>query len=82
MSAGAGAGCLGYERVPEVGKPRLRSGDQAQRLGCVDEVPLRGSPRVNPLLKHKVQGRTGPAATCRGNPFDLRVQDSPEVLAV
>jgi hypothetical protein len=34
-----------------VGKPRLRSGEQAQRLGCVDEVPLRGFPRFNPVLR-------------------------------
>ena len=24
-----------------------------QRLGCVDEVPLRGFPRVNPVLRFK-----------------------------
>jgi hypothetical protein len=57
MNAAAGVGCLGYGRVPKVGKPRLRSGDQAQRLGCVDDVPLRGFPRATPV-KHKVQGRT------------------------
>ena len=36
-------------------------------------------------LKHKVQGRTAPAVRPVANPFDLRVQDSPEyptVLAV
>jgi hypothetical protein len=54
MNAVAGVGCQGYGRVPEVGKLRLRSGDQAQMLGCVDEVPLRGFPRVNPVLRFKV----------------------------
>jgi hypothetical protein len=29
MNAAAGVGCLGYGRVPEVGKPRSRSRDQA-----------------------------------------------------
>jgi hypothetical protein len=53
MNAAAGVGCLGYGRVPEVGKPRSRSGDQAQRLGCVDEVPLRGFPCVTPVLRFK-----------------------------
>jgi hypothetical protein len=33
------------------GKPRVRSGDQAQRLGCEDEVSLRGFPLVNPVLR-------------------------------
>ena len=55
MNAAAGVGCLGYGRVPEVGK-RSRSGDQAQRLGCVDEVPSRGFPCVTPLLRIKAQG--------------------------
>ena len=49
----AGVGCLGYWRVPEVGRPHSRSGDQTYRLGCVDEVPLRGFPRVNPVLRFK-----------------------------
>ena len=59
----AGVGCLGYWRVPEVGRPHSRSGDQTYRLGCVDEVPLRGFPVSIPYcgLKHKVQGRTAPA---------------------
>jgi hypothetical protein len=50
----------------------------------MDEVPLRGFPRVTPVLrfKHKVQGRTAPAATCRGNLFDPRVKDSPEYPTV
>jgi hypothetical protein len=39
-----------------VGKSCLRSGDQAQRLGCVDEVPLRRFPRVNPVLRFKAHG--------------------------
>jgi hypothetical protein len=55
MNAAAGVGCLGYGRVPEVGKLRLRSGDQAQRLGCVDQVPLKVFPRVNPVLRFKAQ---------------------------
>jgi hypothetical protein len=65
-----------------VGKPRSLPG--GLRLGCMDEVPLRGFPRVTPVLrfKHKVQGRTAPAATCRGNLFDPRVKDSPEYPTV
>ena len=53
MNAAAGVDCLGYGRVPKVGKPRLRSGDQAQRLGGVDDVPLRGFPSVTPVLRFK-----------------------------
>jgi hypothetical protein len=53
MNAAVGVGCLGYGRVPEVGKPRLRPGDQAQRLVCVDEVPSRGFPCVTPVLWFK-----------------------------
>jgi hypothetical protein len=37
-----------------MGKSRLRFGGQAQRLGCVDEVPSRGFPRVTPVLWLKV----------------------------
>jgi hypothetical protein len=46
MDAVAGVGCLGYGRDHVVDKPSLLSGDQAQKLGCVDKVPLRGFPRV------------------------------------
>jgi hypothetical protein len=31
---------------------------------------------------HKVQGRTEPAATCRGNSLDLRVQGSPVIVGI
>jgi hypothetical protein len=57
-----------------VGKPRSRSGGEAQRLGCVDEMPLRGFPVSLPYcgLKHKVHGRTAPATTCA----DLGVKTS------
>ena len=53
VNAAAGVGCLGYGKVPEVGKPCLLSGDQAQRLVCMDEVPSRGFPCVNPVLRFK-----------------------------
>jgi hypothetical protein len=53
MNAETGDGCLGYVRVPEVGKPHLRSVYQAQRLDCVDEVPSRGFPCVTPVLLFK-----------------------------
>ena len=42
-------GCLGYGRV----LLRWASLAKAQRLVCVDEVPLRGFPRVNPVLLFK-----------------------------
>ena len=35
-------GLADYGRVPEVGKSHLLSGDQDQRIDCVDEIPLRG----------------------------------------
>ena len=52
MNAAAGVGCLGYGRV----LLRWARLAQAQRLDCVDEVPLRGFPRVNPVLRFKAQG--------------------------
>ena len=39
-----------------MGKPRLWPRGQAQRLGCVDEVPSRGFPRVTPVLRFKAYG--------------------------
>ena len=62
MNAAVGVGYLGYGRVPEVGKLRLRPGGQAQRLGCVDEVHSRG------FHVHKVQGRTAPAVDLSREP--------------
>jgi len=56
MNAAAGVGCLGYGRVPEVGKPRSRPGGQDQRLGWVNEVLSQGFPRVTLVLRFKVQG--------------------------
>ena len=56
MNVTDGVGCLGYGRVPEVGKSSVLSGDQDQRSGCVDKVPLRVFPRVTPVLWFKTKG--------------------------
>jgi hypothetical protein len=54
--AAIGLGLAAIGKVPEVGKPCLLSGDQAQRLVCMDEVPSRGFPCVTPVLLFKAQG--------------------------
>jgi hypothetical protein len=61
-------GCIGYGRVPEVGKPNLLPGGQtetelmmmpftkfvlAETINIVDEVPSLGFPRVTPVLVFK-----------------------------
>ena len=51
-----------------MGKSCLRSGDQAQRLGCVDEVPLRRFPRVNPVLRFKAHGSGKDSTGSTGRP--------------